>query len=77
MRVQRYIFQPGYSSLSAEERQALLEQGRCPTTVRLQGCDDLHMNFAIDWNLLRPALQLAFDDMQAKHVRVLDGVGTA
>ncbi|DBA92084.1 TPA: hypothetical protein ACH3X1_015814 [Trebouxia sp. C0004] len=71
---ERYVFQPEYGSLPADEKRALLEEGICPTSTQLQGCDDLKMNFAIDWNLLRPALSMAFLDMQERHSHILDGL---
>lgn len=74
--VQRYIFQPQYGSLPAEEKRALLEEGFCPASAQLQDCNDLKMNFAIDWNLLQPALKMAFLDMQEKHSHILDGLGS-
>ena len=72
--VQRYVFQPEYGLLPADEKRALLEEGICPTSAQLQGCDDLKMNFAIDWNLLHPALSMAFVDMQERHSHILDGL---
>ena len=74
--LQRYIFQPEYVSLPADEKLALLEEGICPGSTQLQDCSDLKMNFAIDWNLLRPALKMAFLDMQEKHSHILDGLGS-
>ena len=72
--LQRYVFQPGYASLSADDKRALLEEGICPDSGQLSECTDLKMNFAIDWKLLQPALLIAFKDMQSKqHTRVLDG----
>ena len=72
--LQRYVFQPGYASLPADEKRALLEEGICPASGRLSECTDLKMNFAIDWKLLHPALLIAFKDLQNKqHTRVLDG----
>jgi hypothetical protein len=72
--VQRYIFQPEYARLNAEERATLLETGICPPGG-LPGCDDMVMNFAVDWNLLHGALHIAFGDMHQKHSHILDGTG--
>ncbi|KAA6423379.1 MAG: hypothetical protein FRX49_06831 [Trebouxia sp. A1-2] len=71
---ERYVFQPQYGLLPADEKRALLEEGICPSSSQLQGCEDLKMNFAIDWNLLRPALSMAFLDMQERHSHILDGL---
>lgn len=69
--LQNYIFQPGYPLLSAEEKLDLLETGICPSTVQLNDCTDMKMNYGIDWNLLKPAmtnaLQLAFTDAYKNH----------
>ena len=74
--LQRYIFQSEYEALPSEEKRALLEEGLCPGSAVLQDCNDLKMNFAIDWNLLRPALDIAFHNVQSNHSEVLDGTGT-
>ncbi len=71
---QRYIFQPEYERLNAQERATLLETGICPPGG-LPGCDDMVMNFAVDWNLLHGALHIAFGDMHQKHSHILDGTG--
>ena len=72
--LQKYIFQPEYGALPPEEKRALLEEGFCPGSVALQDCSDLKMNFAMDWNLLRPALETAFYNMTQQRIRILDGV---
>lgn len=72
--VQRYVFQPEYGRLSADEKATLLETGICPPGG-LPGCDDMVMNFAVDWALLHPALRIAFGDMNEKHRHILDGTG--
>ncbi|DBA66825.1 TPA: hypothetical protein ACH3X2_001961 [Trebouxia sp. C0005] len=71
---ERYVFQPEYARLNAEERATLLETGICPPGG-LPGCDDMVMNFAVDWNLLHGALRIAFGDMHQKHSHILDGTG--
>lgn len=65
--LQRYVFLPEYDRLAAEDKIKLLEQGCCPP-AGLPGCSDMVLNFAIDWELLHPALQVAFDDMTQRHV---------
>ena len=62
--MQMYIFQPEYASLSVEEKAALLEQGICPASVALPGCDVMRLNFAMDWQLLKPVLVGALNDIQ-------------
>lgn len=71
---ERYVFQPEYGRLSADEKATLLETGICPPGG-LPGCDDMVMNFAVDWALLHPALRIAFGDMNEKHRHILDGTG--
>jgi len=64
--LQRYVFQPEYARLNAEERATLLETGICPPGG---------LNFAVDWNLLHGALHIGFGDMHQKHSHILDGTG--
>lgn len=59
--LQNYIFQREYARLSAEAKLDLLETGICPIAANLQDCNDMKMNYAIDWNLLKPALTQAVD----------------
>lgn len=66
------MFQPEYDLLSPEEKRALLEEGFCPGSAALQDCKDIKMNFAIDWNLLRPALNIAFNGTHQQHSHILD-----
>ena len=70
--MQRYIFQPGFTDLSAEAKTDLLEKGICPGNNVLQDCNDMKMNFAIDWSELKDALLIAVMDMQPQHRHVLD-----
>ena len=73
-----FMFQPDYASLPAQERQALLEGGVCPASAQLQGCDDMKMNFAVDWDLLKPALSEALKNLQdQKSFRSTAGVQAA
>ena len=69
--VQRYVFQPEYERLSADDKANLLEKGICPPGGLL-GCSDMVLNFGIDWDLLHPALNIAFTDMHQKHSHILD-----
>lgn len=71
--LQRFVFLPEYAALPAEQKAALLETGSCPPGG-LPGCDDMRLNFAVDWNLLHPAMVIAFQDMNSKHVHVLDNI---
>ena len=72
--LQQYVFQPEYSSLPDAEKVALLERGQCPSTHVLPGCDDMVMNFAMDWNLLQPAMTTAFASLQRTFtMHALDG----
>lgn len=32
------------------------------------------LNYAVDWDLLKPALSVAFTDMHQKHSHILDGL---
>lgn len=69
--LQRYVFLPEYENLTAEDKANLLEKGICPP-AGLPGCYDLVLNFAIDWDLLHPALTVAFTDMHHKSTHILD-----
>ena len=60
--VQIYIYQSEYIALTSEEKLALLERGVCPRGP-LHGCTDMVMNYAVDWALLEPAVQLAMSQM--------------
>lgn len=71
--LQKFVFLPEYAALPAEQKAALLERGECPPGG-LPGCDDMRLNFAVDWNLLHPAMGIAFEDMNSKHSHVLDTV---
>lgn len=71
--MQRYVFLPEYERLTIEDKENLLEKGICPPGG-LPGCYDMVLNFAIDWDLLHPALNIAFTDMTQKHSHVLDGI---
>lgn len=71
--MQLFVFLPEYAALPADQKAALLETGTCPPGG-LPGCDDMRLNFAVDWNLLHPAMQIAFEDMNSKHSHVLDTV---
>ena len=66
------MFQPEYGPLPPEEKRALLEEGVCPGSAVLQDCKDIKMNFAIDWNLLRPALNIALNGTLPQYRHVLD-----
>ena len=58
--MQKLIYTSNYTALGAEDKAALLEQGICPS-YGLRGCDELlFMNFAADWDLLKPALEVVF-----------------
>ena len=58
--LQKFIDSPNYAALVAEEKAALLERGVCPP-AGLTGCDTLlFMNYAADWDLLKPALEVVF-----------------
>ena len=72
--MQKYVFSPEYARLSTEEKALLLETGTCPTGG-LPGCDDMVMNYAVDWNLLHGALVIAFEDLHSRHSHILDGTG--
>lgn len=72
--MQKHVFQPEYASLPDDEKVALLERGLCPSSHILPGCDDMHMNFAVEWNLLQPAMVTAFASLQhAASRHALDG----
>ena len=71
--LQRFVFLPEYATLPADQKAALLETGMCPPGG-LPGCDDMRLNFAVDWNLLHPAMSIAFEDMNSKHMHVLDTI---
>lgn len=71
--LQRFVFLPEYAALPADQKAALLETGTCPPGG-LPGCDDMRLNFAVDWNLLHPAMRIAFEDMNSKHMHVLDTI---
>lgn len=65
--LQKFIDTPNYAALGAEDKAALLERGVCPS-YGLKGCDELlFMNFAADWDLLKPALEVAFSYNSAEH----------
>lgn len=65
--LQKFIDTPNYAALGAEDKAALLEQGICPS-FGLSGCDELlFMNFAADWDLLKPALEAAFTYTSPEH----------
>lgn len=65
--LQKFIHTPNYAALGAEDKAALLEKGICPS-FGLSGCDELlFMNFAADWNMLRPALEAAFTYTSPEH----------
>lgn len=71
---EKHVFQPEYASLPDDEKVALLERGLCPGSHSLPGCDDMHMNFAVEWNLLQPAMVTAFASLQHVASRhALDG----
>lgn len=70
---ERFVFLPEYAALPADQKAALLETGTCPPGG-LPGCDDMRLNFAVDWNLLHPAMRIAFEDMNSKHMHVLDTI---
>ena len=65
--LQKFINTPNYAALGAEDKAARLEQGICPS-FGLSGCDELlFMNFAADWDLLKPALEAAFTYDSPEH----------
>lgn len=70
--LQKYVFQPEYGPLPPEEKRALLEEGLCPRSAVLQDCREIKMNFALDWNLLRPALHIALNGTRQQHTHILD-----
>ena len=70
--MQKYVFQPEYMVLPPEEKRALLEEGFCPGSAVLQDCKDINMNFAIDWKLLRPALNIALNGTHQQYSHILD-----
>ncbi|KAL0019010.1 hypothetical protein WJX79_009020 [Trebouxia sp. C0005] len=71
---EKHVFQPEYASLPDDEKVALLERGLCPSSHNVPGCDDMHMNFAVEWNLLQPAMVTAFASLQHVASRhALDG----
>ena len=70
--LQRFVFSPEYAGLPADQKALLLETGLCPPGG-LPGCDDMKLNFAVDWTLLAPAMTIAFGDMSSKHKHILDG----
>lgn len=74
---EKYVFQPGFADLAPEAKTDLLEKGICPENAALQDCNDMKMNFAIDWNELKPALLMAVQDMQPQHTHVLDRLDAA
>ena len=64
-----------YASLFPDDKIALLENGVCPPgglAGSLPECDPLEFNFAVDWELLRPALGIAFNSMHHKETHILD-----
>ena len=73
--VQKLIDQPEYSELSSEEKLSPLEDGICPTTTFLPGCDDKLLYFAVDGALLEEAMNAAFANLHGRHSTVLDGTG--
>lgn len=71
--LQRYIYQSEYRALADEQKLELLEKGLCPN-ASLHGCSDMVMNYAVDWGLLEPAIQLAMTNMhhQQYGIHILD-----
>lgn len=67
------INQPEYAELSSSEKLALLEAGTCPTSTRLPGCDEMKLNFVVDWKLLQDAVQVAVINLHQQHSIMLDG----
>lgn len=71
--LQKLINQPEYAELSSTEKLALLEAGTCPTSIHLPGCDEMKLNFVVDWKLLQDALQVAVTNLNQQHSIMLDG----
>ena len=72
--LQMLINQPEYKMLTFTEKLNLLEEGICPNrTVKLAGCNEMMLNFAVDWPLLEDAMKVAFENLHHRHSIVLDG----
>lgn len=75
--MQKYVFQPGFADLADEAKIDLLEKGICPSNDAIQDCNDMKMNFAIDWEELKVALLTAVRDMKPQHTHELDHLSDA
>ena len=68
------INQPEYKLLTFTEKLNLLEQGICPNRpVKLLGCNEMMLNFSVDWLVLEDAMKVAFENLHHRHSAVLDG----
>lgn len=65
--VQMFLYQPGFKKMNNKQRLAFYENkpDLLPKNL-LEGLDRKHMmNFALDWSVLRPAIELAIADIRS------------